>query len=293
LETNSKIQLAQICLEKQFALGFLNAPSIKTFKNDGTKYTTNGVFDTSKLLTGGDRTNNTGSSYSLVTDSDGATNVVYLAPWVSVFENGRNYIVPPASYIGQVYMRKFNNNNLVIWDALAGVVRSQIPTINGLEVLFSDDELNDMNNFGLTAITNFRDPNNFQNQIFYLFNEKTAVSEDSVLRFIHNREALIELELSLYKGLRQLQWNFILVVDDKTQENVEQVANDICEYYLLNNAIQSYTNQFVVNNTYVDAQVAVLNTQITLSGVLQTILLEISVLKTGGVSILVGENQTQ
>ncbi len=280
LENDSKIQLTQLAAKKQFALGIINTPSIKQMKKDGTKYTTDGRFDSKKFIGGGDRKRNVGQGYSLA--SLGQTHAIYTAPWVSVYENGRFNIVPPASHIGQIFMKKHNDNELQIWDALAGIQRSRITTIRGLEERFSDEELNDLHNFGITTITNF------DNTIFYLFNEKTAVQEQSVLRFTHNREALIELELSLYKGLRELQWNFILKLNNKTKEDVEKLANNICEYYRLNNAVQAYTNKFIIDDELIDAQIGLLETNVELSGVMQTILLKVSILKTGGVSILFG-----
>ncbi len=179
-------------------------------------------------------------------------------------------------------MNKHNNNKIKIWDALAGTPTSNITTIRGLEERLSDEELNDLHKFGITVISNY------QNTLFYLFNEKTAVREESVLRFTHNREALIELELSLYKGLRELQWNFIIKLNDKTKEEVEKVANNICEYYRLNNAISKYNNEFVIDNELIDAQIGLLNTNVELNGVMQTILLRVSILKTGQVSIMFG-----
>jgi hypothetical protein len=284
LHENSKTQLTQLCAKKQFALGLINVPSIKQMKKDGTKFTTDNKFDTKKFISGGDKKNNQGSGYSLA--SLGSTHAVYLAPWVSVFENSRFQIVPPASHVGQLFMKKHNDNKLKIWDALAGIDRSKIYTINGLEERMSESELNDLHNFGITTLTNYNTV--FNDAIFYIFNEKTAVSENSVLRFTHNREALIELELSMHKALRNLQWNFIIKENNKTKLEVEKLANSICEYYRLNNAIQSYTNEFIIDNELIDAQIGLLNTQVELSGVMQTIILRMSILKTGQISITFG-----
>lgn len=284
LHNDSKIQLAQLTAKKQFALGLINVPSIKQMKKDGTKYVSNGKFDTKKFISGGDRKNNTGNSYSMT--SIGSTHAVYLSPWVSVYENGRFNIVPPASHVGQLFMKKHNDNNLRIWDALAGIDRSRITTINGLEEKLSEEELNDLHNFGITTITNYNTVLN--SAIYYIFNEKTAVKEQSVLRLAHNREALIELELSLYKALRDLQWNFIIKLNNKTKEDVEKIANDICEYYKLNDAIQSYKNTLIIDDELIDAQTVLLETVVELGSVMQTILLKVSIMRTGQVSITFG-----
>lgn len=130
---------------------------------------------------------------------------------------------------------------------------------------------------------------NFQNITFYVFNEKTAYNVNgSVLNFTHNREALIEVELSLYKALAELQWEFIVKNNNKTKIDIENVANDICDFYLQSNAISNYRNEFIIDNELIDAQIGLLNTYIELNGVLQTIILRVSVLPTGGISIGVG-----
>lgn len=271
LYPNSKQELSDLSRNKIFCLGFINTPSIKTFKKDGSKYTTNNMFDTNKLLSGGDRKNNIGDSFSLASN---ASHSVYLAPWVSVYENNRYYIVPPSSHIVQIFMDKHNKVDGEINSVVAGIMNSKIPTIDGLEERFSDDDLNNLNSFGITAISNY------DNQTFYLFNEKTAYNVNgSVLNYTHNRETLIELELSLYKALNEIQWQFIT---DKTKKDIINVANEICKYYNEINYIGNYKNTFV---PYTDSQLGVLYTEVELSGTLQTLILNISVLKTGGLSI--------
>ena len=272
---NSKYQLAQLTESKQFALGFINAPSIKQFRKDGTKFTTGGSFDTKKLLSGGDRKNNTGSGYSLTDVA--TTHSAYLAPYVSVNEKGRFFNIPPASHVGQLYMSKHNNKNVLPWDVLAGIQFSRMTTIVGVEEKFTEDELNDLNDFGITTI------HNYKNSIFYLNNQRTAVKENSVLRFTHNREALIELELSMYKGLEQYQWQFF---GNDLKERIESTANDICEYYKVNNGISTYRNEFIATNEMIDAQIGVINTYVEMTGVMETIILQLSVLRTGGISRL-------
>jgi hypothetical protein len=116
-----------------------------------------------------------------------------------------------------------------------------------------------------------------------LNNQKTAVRENSVLRFIHNREALIELELSMYKELEQYQWQFF---GNDLKERIEGTANDVCEYYKQNNGISKYVNEFVTTPELIDAQIGVLNTYVEMTGVMETILLRVSVLRTGGIERL-------
>ncbi len=274
---NSKHQLAQLAESKQFALSFINVPSIKQFRKDGTKYLTNGSFDTQKLLSGGDRKNNTGSSYS-ITDV-GNTHAVYLSPYVSKFERGRFFNLPPATEIGKLFMSKHNDKNVKAWDVIAGIDKAQLRSIANLEEKFSEESLIDLHDFGITTI------HNYKGIIYYINNQRTAVQEESVLRFTHNREALIELELTMYKELRKYQWSFF---GGDLKEKIEETANSICEFYKRGDAISTYRNIFTATDEMKDAQIGLISTYVEMSGVMETIILQMSVLRTGGVAKLFG-----
>lgn len=266
LEIESKKQLAQLCEHKKFAFGILNCPQLKDFKNDNTKYTTNGAFDTNKLITGGDRINNIGTSYSLYNSSY----VMYVMPWLYIFENGRRTLVPPSSIIGNMFLRKYNNITSKSWDIVAGVY-NRIPLISDIETMFSPDDLKNIDNFGITCLTGY-------DNLYYMYNEKTSLRDNSVLKYVHNREGLIELELSLYKAMHQFQW-ILITENNNIKSIVEKVANEICDFYRKNNVITNFQNNFEINNT--NETVGILNTSIEMSSVMQTILLKISVFKNG------------
>lgn len=277
LISNSKHQLAELAESKKFALAFINVPSIKQFRKDGTKYLTNNSFDTQKLLSGGDRKNNTGSSYSL-TDT-GNTHAVYITPYITKFERGRFFNLPPSPEVGKLFMSKHNDKNVKPWDVIAGIEKAQLRSIANIEEKFSETSLVDLHDFGITTIHNYADT------IYYLNNQRTSVQENSVLRFTHNREALIELELTMYKELRKYQWAFF---GDDLKENIESTANIICERYRSSNAISAYNNLFIATDEMKDAQIGLLKTYVEMNGVMETIILQMSVLKTGGVAILFG-----
>ena len=121
-----------------------------------------------------------------------------------------------------------------------------------------------------------------------MYNQRTAVAQQSMLQNAHCREALIELELSLLKGLREFQWTVIILENNKTKDDIEKLANNICNYYMLNNAISNYTNLFVVNNDFANAQLGELITTIELESVMQSIILQVNVLRNGTVSLTSG-----
>ena len=219
-----------------------------------------------------DRKNNVNLGYSTVSSSYST----YLSPWVKILDNNRIFTVPPASHIAQKFLRKFNDNNKEAWDVVAGIIDSQITTIDGLETKFNTDDLINMEVYGITCLTNFEN-------IYYINNERTSDYDNSVLQYIHNREALIELEMSLYKGLRYFQWDFIT---NQLIISIEKYANDVCEYYRTNKAIANYTNKFVATNEMIDNQIGLLDTKVEMVGAMGTILLKVGIFKTGEIRFL-------
>lgn len=270
MTTNSKYQLANLVEQKQLAFGFLNMPSVKQFRKLGDTYTTNKKFDTQKLLSGGDR-KNTGSTRFTLSDV-GQSHVTYLTPYVAIRENGRFNIVPPSPYVGELYMRKFNTTSLKNWDIMAGVRNGRVPTINGLEMIYNQDELKDLNQYNVTPITAFN------NTIWYLYNEATAVSESSSLRFIHVREALIELESVLKEELQFFQWEFF---SDKLSDDITQKANEICDRFRRSDAISNFYNEFEATPEMIDAQIGVVKTYVEPIQGMGTIILSTNVFGTG------------
>jgi len=273
LITNSKYQLASLVEKKQLAFGFINMPSIKDFRKLGETYSSDGRFDTKKLLNGGNR-KNTGSARFSLSDV-GQSYVTYLTPYVAINENSRFKIVPPSAYVGELYMKKFNNDNLKQWDIMAGVRNGRVPSINGIEILFEDDQLKDLNQFNVSVITTFN------NQFWYLYNEATSVNVSSSLRFIHVREALIELETELKDNLQFFQWRFF---GSQLNQNITNRANEICEKYKRDFAIAAYFNEFITTPELIDAQIGILNTYIEPILGMGTIVLSVNVFGTGQIN---------
>lgn len=271
LVQNSKYQLAQLCENKQLAMGFLNMPSIKQFRsNTTTSFTTNGSFDTKLLLTGGDRRNSDGGRFSL---SDvGKSYAMYITPYVVVSERGRKFEIPPSSAMARLYMQKHNSKQLKPWSIMAGA-SNKITQIAGLEELFSPDQLVDLHRLRVTPITNY------QNVIFYPYAENTSEVMNSALGYAHNREALIELEMALKQELNNYQWSPYTKNNTKLIVNI---ANSICDGFKKLDAIAEYRNYFDYDPELVDAQIAVLNTYVEPVAGMGSILFRVNILKTKG-----------
>ncbi len=264
LYPDSKKELVILAEKHKFALALINMPSKNDFKNDGTKYLNKkGVFDISMLVSGGDKINNYGPSFSPYRSSYS----VYLTPYVTVFENNRHIKVPPASHIAQLFMKKHNEINRYINDAVTGLDYT-IPTISGLDDVYDTNELNMLEMYGVTAITKYLNT-------YFCFNNRTSLNNNSVLRYTHSREVMIELELSMYKTLTNHQWknDFRLLKKD---------VDNVCKYYLENDMIGNFKNE--IDISYIDSQIVIVNTSVEINGKLQTIILNMTILPTGYLS---------
>jgi hypothetical protein len=215
------------------------------------------------LVSGGDKINNYGPSFSPYRSSYS----VYLTPYVTVFENNRHIKVPPASHIAQLFMKKHNEINRYINDAVTGLDYT-IPTISGLDDVYDTNELNMLEMYGVTAITKYLNT-------YFCFNNRTSLNNNSVLRYTHSREVMIELELSMYKTLTNHQWknDFRLLKKD---------VDNVCKYYLENDMIGNFKNE--IDISYIDSQIVIVNTSVEINGKLQTIILNMTILPTGYLS---------
>lgn len=260
LYPDSKKELAILAEKHKFALALINMPAKKDFVSDGTKYTRNGMFDISMLVSGGDRINNYGAAYSPYRSSYS----VYLTPYVTVFENNRHIKVPPASHITQLFMKKHNENDRKINDAVTGLDYT-IPTISGIDDVYGIDELNMLEQFGVTAITKYLNT-------YFCFNNRTALNNNSVLRYTHSREVMIELELTMHKTLTRHQWK-------NDFEQLQKDVDEVCNLYLNEEMISNFKND--IDISYIDSQIVVVNTIVEINGKLQTIILRMTILPTG------------
>jgi len=135
LTERSKQQLVDICGDRLDAFGFINMPSLRSFKNSSSPSFVNneGTLQTSFIAQGGDPESNPAFLYSFG-EGAGVTTVGYFTPYVTVNDNGRPLDMPPASYAATTYMRKHISNvtSITPWTIAAGVTNGRITNIAGL-----------------------------------------------------------------------------------------------------------------------------------------------------------------
>ncbi len=278
----SKQQLVDICGERLDCFGFINMPSIKSFKNSSSPSFVNseGVVQTSFIAQGGDPQSSPAFLYSFG-DGKGVSSVGYFLPYVTVNDNGRPTDVPPAMMVATTYLRKINTNTTAIvpWTIAAGVTNGRVTNIAGIELNFTPEDIENLNGAQMNPIVFKR------NRGYVIETENTSQTlYRSALSFIHVREVLIELERELSAMLLEFQWRFNTA---EVRAEIKLRADVICEKYVNKNGLFNYFNKCdEENNTseIIDNQIGVLDTYVEPIKGMGVIVNNITILRTGAIA---------
>ena len=277
----SKQQLVDICGDRKDSFGFLNMPSIKTYKKSvSPSFIKDGVISAEFIAKGGDDSTGPLFQYSFG-DGEGSTCVGYFLPYLKITENGRPMDVPPASYVATTYMRKHGSGltGITPWTIAAGVTNGRITGIDDLEMDFTNDDIEFLNQAQINPIVFKRNRGNV------IETENTAQTiYKSALSYIHVREVLIELERELSRMLLDFQWNYNTA---DIRAEIKLRADLICETYVSRNGLYNYFNKMdEENNTneIIDNQIGVLDTYVEPIKGMGIIVNNITILRTGAIA---------
>ena len=281
LTERSKQQLVDICGERLDALGILNMPSMKSFKNSSSPsfVNTEGVLQLEYVSKGGDPESSPAFLYSFG-DGAGTTAVGYFMPYVTVNDNGRPVDVPPSSYVASTYMRKQTSNvsGTTPWTIAAGVTNGRITNITATEMDFTATDIEYINQAQMNPIVFKRNRGNV------IETENTAQTlYKSALSYLHVREVLIELERELSRMLLDFQWKFNT---PDIRAEIKLRADVICETYVSKNGLYNYFNKMdEENNTneIIDNQIGVLDTYVEPIKGMGIIVNNVTILRTGAI----------
>jgi hypothetical protein len=281
----SKQQLADITGKRKNAIAFLNMPSVKSFKSSSNPsfINTDGTLNLEHVKNGGNLEQNPAFLYSLAQGSgtdDGRDTVGYFFPYVSVNDNGRPLLFPPAAYVANTYMRKINSavSGIYNWTVAAGTEDGIILGIANTEMDFTEFDLEQMYAMGINPISYAK------NVGFYIETEFTASTETlSALSFLHVREILIDLENELFAMLLKYQWKFNTPA---VRAKIKREADAICQKYVDRSALFAFENIIDdSNNTpnIIDNQFGLLETYIEPVKSMGTIVNVINIMATGAI----------
>lgn len=281
LTERSKQQLMDICGERLDCFGFLNMPSMRQFKNSTspTFVDSEGVLQVEFIAQGGDPESNPAFLYTFG-EGVGTTCVGYFTPYVMGNDNGRPVEIPPSSFVATTYMRKHITNvtSITPWTVAAGVTNGKITNISGLEISFTPEDIEFLNQAQMNPIVFKR------NRGYVIETENTAQTLfKSALSFVHVREVLIELERELSRMLLDFQWKFNT---PEIRAEIKLRADVICEKYVSKNGLFNYFNKIdEENNTseIIDNQMGVLDTYVEPIKAMGIIVNNITILRTGAI----------
>ena len=282
LTERSKQQLVDICGDRKDAFGFLNAPSMKSFKNSSSPSFINseGTLQAEFIAKGADPESGPAFLYSFG-DGEGTTCVGYFLPYLSVNDNGRPLEIPPASHVATTYMKKHISSlgGITPWTIAAGVTNGRITNISGLEIDFTPSDIEWLNGASMNPIVFKRNRGNV------IETENTAQTlYRSALSYIHVREVLIELERELSRMLLDFQWNYNT---PDIRSEIKLRADLICESYVGKNGLYNYFNKMdEENNTseVIDNQIGVLDTYVEPIKGMGIIVNNVTILRTGAIA---------
>jgi hypothetical protein len=282
LTERSKQQLVDICGERLNVFGFINMPSLKSFKNSSSPSFVNseGVLQAEFIAKGGDPESNPAFLYSFG-DGNGVSTVGYFTPYVTVNDNGRPLAFPPAAYVATTYMRKHTSivSNITPWTIAAGVTNGRVTNIAGVEHDFNPTDIEFLNGAQMNPIVLKR------NRGYVIETENTALTiYKSALSLIHVREVLVELERELAAMLLDYQWKFNT---PDVRAEIKLRADVICETYVNKNGLYNYFNKMDdENNTadIIDSQIGVLDTYVEPIKGMGIIVNNVTILRTGAIA---------
>jgi hypothetical protein len=277
----SKQQLVDICGDRLDALGILNMPSMKSFKNSVSPYFLNadGILQLEYVSKGGDPESSPAFLYSFG-DGPGSTSVGYFLPYLTINDNGRPTQVPPAAWVATTYMRKHISNvsGVTPWTIAAGVSNGRVTDIISTEMDFNPTDIEWINQAQMNPIVFKRNRGNV------IETENTAQTlYKSALSYLHVREVLIELERELSRMLLDFQWKFNT---PDIRAEIKLRADVICETYVSKNGLYNYFNKMdEENNTneIIDNQIGVLDTYVEPIKGMGIIVNNITILRTGAI----------
>lgn len=257
-QSELKNELSRLCMDKESAFCIANLPAVKTFvKCPYISFTDeNGVFSTKYVVAGRNRKKPAVESFSLPSESEGASFIGMYTPLK--FSDGYvDSIIPSAGLVSNLFIDKYMSRqpyNIVAGPNYGNIVANGLV---GPDYKFSRDELYDLEPMGFNCMIYRPSFGTFINA-----NQTAKQTPLSALSRINVRELVIYLQDEIEKVLQSYQWEFN---NQTTRNAILDKANQICAVIKANGGIQTYLNIMdESNNTpeIIDNEMAVLSTHI-------------------------------
>lgn len=283
VDTEVHKELALICKEKDNALGFLNFPAVKTFRDcPYTSFTDqNNKFQVKYIAEGGNRQKNPGRLFTLVSEDNGASFVSYNTPLT--FTDGTvKTNVPSAAMVSNNFMEKYLSRQPYYIVAGPTYGRMIANGLVGPDFNYSRADLDILEPMGVNAMVYVPRLGTYINS-----NQTAKQNPKTALSSINVRELVIYLQDEIEKLMQDYQWEFNT---PGLRELIKAKADVICERVKNNGGIYDFLNvcdESNNTNDVIDNEMFVLSTSIEPGRGAGKMVQELTIYKTGGMQSII------
>lgn len=283
VDTEVHKELALICKEKDNALGFLNFPAAKTFRDcPYTSFTDqNNRFQVKYIAEGGNRQKNPGRLFTLVSEDNGASFVSYNTPLT--FTDGTvKTNVPSAAMVSNNFMEKYLSRQPYYIVAGPTYGRMIANGLVGPDFNYSRADLDILEPMGVNAMVYVPRLGTYINS-----NQTAKQNPKTALSSINVRELVIYLQDEIEKLMQDYQWEFNT---PGLRELIKAKADVICERVKNNGGIYDFLNvcdESNNTNDVIDNEMFVLSTSIEPGRGAGKMVQELTLYKTGGMQSII------
>ena len=281
IESGSKSIYTQLCQTRKNAFAIINAPSAKDFKSniDPSFKDITGALSSKFISEGGDLSKNPTVRYSLPASTQGGSWGAFYYPYITVRDLGKNINVPPAAYVSNNFIAKYEN--ALPWSLVAGVRRGVVggTGVVGLEINLDLEDREFIEPFGLNPIV-------FQSGTGpTIFANKTAQqTPKSALSSINVREVVIYIQDGIDAILKNYLFEFNTA---QTRLEIKTLADNFLTTVQNDDGVYDFRNIMdETNNTpeVIDQNVGILDTYIEPVRGMEILAQRTTILRTGAIS---------
>lgn len=257
ISSNSKYYLSKIAALHGQAMAILNAPSIKQYEQSVDPSfidSTNKLVSARLIAAGGDLNLNPSFKFAFAEEDVNGVPLssysMFNFPNLIIRNGNRNVSVPPASYISNLYVRKFKNGQpfLIVAGGKRGTITD--PELVGVEYELTNDDRDYLEPVGHNLIVKRRGFG------ILLFSNNTAYQRiNSALNNAHVRDNLSTIE----RDLARILFNFLFDFNDEiTRLRVKTIVENYLDSVVNARGLSSYdvifdksnnTNEVIENNS--------------------------------------------